>query len=95
MYIYFKLFLTFLSILVTLAGFSHGLSCFEPVGCLSSEPAVGVSTESSARDCLQFCQGITECHFFSFYSDDGTCLALQDCSEQDTECIDCISGKQN
>ena len=67
------------------------IGCFVPHQCLGAS-GVGLTALASPEECLDYCSGITDCHFFTHYADSGYCLAFSDCPASDSNCSDCISG---
>ena len=87
-------FLSLLSILqINKVWCQESIGCFVPVQCVGST-SVGITFNNDPRSCLQFCQAIPDCNFFTHYNSSETCLAYSNCPETNGECTeeDCISG---
>ena len=79
-------------ILFGLAGLVHAQQCDVPGFCQGS--VVGITTVESQVECLEFCQSIPTCEWFSYKPEDGACNAFSSCPSVNTDnCGDCVSGE--
>ncbi|TRY79456.1 hypothetical protein TCAL_09787 [Tigriopus californicus] len=81
---------------VTLALISSpGIQCFVPGECLDSQILDARPTDTS-RACLNLCQNLTGCEWFTWYTDSKVCTSLSGClSLTEEKCgSNCISGEQ-
>ena len=53
---------------------------------------VGISEQLTAQGCLDYCNATLECNYFTHYSSDNVCFALNTCGTFVEDCTDCVSG---
>ena len=66
--------------------------CFVPGKCLGNveDQQTGIS---SASDCLEKCQELAECHWWTFDASNGFCILTSDCVFLDESCDTCTTGQ--
>ncbi len=84
--------LPFLLVLLACSTLAEDVGCFVPGECTSS-PLVGDWSTPDPQECLELCQELDGCRFFTHYALEGHCLGLAACVRlsQDT-CQECYSG---
>ena len=74
-----------------LLAFAWAKDCWVPGRCKGY--LVDLSMTSSKEDCLEHCQDLSSCKWFTYDSSHGSCATFSTCSSWDTECENCISGE--
>ena len=74
-------------IIISLASFSN---CQDLIGCYiqgdcHGGPLVGFSTEQDSVACHVLCDDTASCDYWTFYTDDGTCLLYSETCDVGTE----------
>ena len=70
----------------------------DPIGCFVQGECVdstvsGVYFDEKINDCVDSCQSVLECLFFSYLPDDGVCIIYEDCPKLSIDsCPACVSG---
>ena len=69
------------------------IGCYERGECLESVN-VGFGLSDSVQECHKFCQGTTDCNYFTHYSDESLCFMFLDCAEfPGSNCTDCVTAE--
>ena len=85
-----------LVILVVLGLFAlasgQDIGCYVPGNCPEGT-VKGISPTASAAECIEYCESVDDCKYFTYFIRDSVCFALEDCPAVSAEdCPDCISG---
>ena len=68
------------------------IGCFVAGECAGGL-ATGLANLDTIGECVDFCNTISSCHYFSYGPNDNVCLALEECPLVSTDnCPACISG---
>jgi hypothetical protein len=54
----------------------------------------GVTSASTTEECLQLCNSVSGCRWFTFDSEVSKCILLKTCPTIDESCKECISGER-
>ena len=85
-------FFFFLILLAVVFGQSE-IGCNVDGECVAANP-VGFVVTSSSKKCLESCQDVPSCKFYTVYEDDEICILYSDCDQFDQgSCTNCISGE--
>jgi hypothetical protein len=47
-----------------------------------------------AEECLVECINVPDCNYFSYDDSLNMCALLEDCTDVDMECVDCVYGQR-
>ena len=66
--------------------------CFEEGECRDSF-AVGISHPGSTNACHDYCRATAGCNYFTYYTDEDTCILFNDCVDPSPySCSDCVTA---
>ena len=68
-----------ISLLSDLSSGQEDVGCFQHGACLEQDN-VGLALRDSPRGCLEYCQSLDNCYYFTHYDVDSFCEALANCT---------------